>query len=62
MENRQTQAQLSQVVAEVERLSRRQEAVLDLGQVKEILHQLNLPSDLLEDAIVQLRRPEALAK
>lgn len=50
MEDRLTQAQLSQVVTEVEQLWRRREAELDSEQVKEILQELNLPSDLLEDA------------
>lgn len=60
MENRLTQAQLSQVVAEVERLSQQRETELNREQVKEILQELNLPSDLLEDALLQLRRREAL--
>jgi hypothetical protein len=62
MENRLTQAQLAQVVAEVERLSQIREAELEPEKVKEILQELNLPSDLLEDALVQLRRREALAQ
>lgn len=37
MNNRLTQAQLSQVVAESEKIRPRQEAELDLDQVKEIL-------------------------
>lgn len=60
MQNRLTQAQLAQVVAEVERLSQRREAELDTEEVKVILHELNLPSDLLDDALVQLSRREAL--
>lgn len=61
MENRLTQTQLAQVVAEVERLSQRRAAELDRQQVKEILQELNLPSDLLDDALLQLQRREALA-
>lgn len=61
MEERLTQAQLSQVIAEVEQLSQRREAELDKEQVKQILQELNLSSDLLDDALVQIRRREALA-
>jgi hypothetical protein len=61
MEPRLTQTQLAQVVAEIERLSQRREAELDRQQVKEILQELNLPSDLLDDALLQLQRREALA-
>lgn len=61
MENRLTQTQLAQVVAEVERLAQRRAAELDRQQVKEILQELNLPSDLLDDALLQLQRREALA-
>lgn len=57
-----TQAQLAQVVAEIERISQRRETELELEQVNEILQELNLPSDLLPDAIVQLRRREVLAR
>lgn len=60
MQNRLKQAQLAQVVAEVERLSQRREAELEREQVKEILQELSLPSDLLDDALVQLSRKEAL--
>ena len=60
MPHRLTQAQLAQVVAEVERLSQRREAELDREQVKEILQELSLPSDLLDDAMVQMNRQEAL--
>jgi hypothetical protein len=60
MDTRLTQAQLSQVVAEVDRLSQVREAELDQHEVKQILRELNLPDDLLDDAIVQLRRREAL--
>jgi hypothetical protein len=61
MEYRLTQTQLAQVVAEVERLSQQRAAELDRQQVKEILQELNLPTDLLDDALLQLQRREALA-
>ncbi|NET09511.1 MAG: DUF3859 domain-containing protein [Symploca sp. SIO2B6] len=61
MEQRLTQHQLGQVVAEVERLSQRQQDELDLEQVKDILQELNLSPELLDEAMIQLRRREALA-
>lgn len=60
MEQRLTATQLQQVVAEVQQLSLRRDAELDAVQVREILQELNLPPELLEDALVQLRRREAL--
>jgi hypothetical protein len=61
MEQRLTDAQLEKVVAEVQRLSQRQEAELAPEQVREILRELNLPPEFLEEAMVQLDRREALA-
>ncbi|MGI0483844.1 DUF3859 domain-containing protein [Pantanalinema rosaneae CENA516] len=61
MNQRLTQTQLTQIVAEVERLSQRQQAELDADQVKAILQELNLPPELFDEAIGQLRRREALA-
>lgn len=60
MEPRLTQTQLAQVVAEIERLSQQREAELDQQQVKEILRELNLPDDLLADALIQVQRRAAL--
>jgi len=60
METRLTQTQLQQVVAEVQQLSLQRESELDATQVREILQELNLPPELLEDAMIQLHRREAL--
>ncbi|NEP58240.1 MAG: DUF3859 domain-containing protein [Symploca sp. SIO2G7] len=60
MEQRLTQSQLTQIVAEVERLSQRQQEELNVAEVREILKELNLQPELLEDAMIQLRRREAL--
>ena len=60
MNNRLPQTQLTQIVGEVERLSQRREAELDPEQVKEILQELRLPPELLDEALVQIRRREAL--
>ena len=58
--------QVGQVVAEIMRLVQQREDLelqtLHRTQVEQILDELNLPKDLLDDALVQLRRQEALAK
>jgi hypothetical protein len=60
MEQRLTETQLQQVVAEVQQLSIRRDAELASTQVREILQELNLPPEYLEDAMIQLHRREAL--
>ena len=60
METRLTQAQLTKLVGEVERLSQRQQDELDRGQVQDILRELNLSPDLLDEAMIQLQRKDAL--
>ena len=60
MENRLTPQQLTKLVGEVERLSQRQQDELDRGQVQDILRELNLSPDLLDEAMIQLQRKEAL--
>ncbi|WP_293146367.1 MULTISPECIES: DUF3859 domain-containing protein [unclassified Microcoleus] len=62
MENRLTETQLTQIVGEVERLSNLQKTQLDSAEVKEILQELNLPPELLDEALIQLQRREALAR
>ncbi|MFZ4638907.1 MAG: DUF3859 domain-containing protein [Nodosilinea sp.] len=49
------------MVAEVQQLSQRQQSELDAEQVRDILRELHLPPELLEEAMVQLHRREALA-
>lgn len=61
MNNKLTQQQLDQVIAEVERLSQIQETELDRQQVQEILEELNLPTENLDQALMQVRRREVLA-
>ncbi len=60
MEQRLTQAQMQQVVAEVQRLSFKQQDELDAEQVKQILKEIDLPPELLDEAMIQLQRREAL--
>jgi hypothetical protein len=62
MEQRLTTQQLEQIVGEVGRLAYRQQAELDRSQVQEILQELNLPPELLDDAMIQVQRKEALVK
>lgn len=59
MSDRLTDEQLGKIVAEASRLSQQNE--LDTEQVKQVLTELNLSPDLLDDAMVQLQRREALA-
>ncbi|NJM63541.1 MAG: DUF3859 domain-containing protein [Oscillatoriales cyanobacterium RU_3_3] len=62
MENRLTETQLTQIIAEVESLSNLRQSQLDSAEVKEILQELNLPPELLDEALIQLQRREALAR
>lgn len=62
MENRLSQTQLTQIVAEVERLSNLRQSELDSEEVKKILQELSLPPELLNEALIQLQRREALAQ
>ena len=61
MSDRLTDAELQRIVAEVDRVARFKEAELDRQQVTDILHELGLPAELLDEALVQLRRRDALA-
>lgn len=54
------QEQLNQIIAEVQTLQLRQAAELDHQQVREILQDLNLPPELLDEALIQIRRKQAL--
>jgi hypothetical protein len=62
MEQRLTTQQLEQIVGEVGRLAHRQQAELERTQVQEILQELNLPPELLDEAMIQVQRKEALAR
>lgn len=58
--------QVAQVVAEVTRLQQQRADFeadsLSRAQVEEILQELNLPTDLIDDALAQLQRRESLAR
>jgi hypothetical protein len=60
MNQRITQEQLNQIIAEVQGLQLRQEAEFDQQQIQQILQELNLPPELLDEALIQLRRRQAL--
>lgn len=66
LERRLTETQLGQVVAELSKLAQQREDEqtrgLDREQVVEVLKELDLPVDLLDKAMEQLRQREALAK
>ncbi|MEA5578929.1 DUF3859 domain-containing protein [Anabaena sp. UHCC 0451] len=60
MNQRLTQEQLNQIIAEVQGLQLRQESEFDKPQIQQILQELNLPPELLDEALIQLRRRQAL--
>ena len=62
MEQRLTTQQLELIVGEVGRLANRQAEELDRSEVEKILEELNLPPDLLDEAMIQVQRKEALVK
>jgi hypothetical protein len=62
MEQRLTTQQLDQIVGEVGRLANRQQDELDRTEVETILQELNLPPELLDEAMIQVQRKEALAR
>ena len=62
MEKLLTTQQLTQIVGEVERLANREQDELDRSEVQKILLELNLPPELLDDAMIQISRKEALVQ
>ena len=60
-EQRLTQAEFTKLVGEVERLSQLRDQEINREQMEEILQELKLPTDLVDEAMAQLRRREALA-
>lgn len=55
-----TEKQLNQIIVELEQLSQQQEQEYSREQISQILQELTLSPDLLDEAIIQLRRREAL--
>lgn len=62
MKEKITQEKLTKIVAEVEHLAKLRDAEIERAVVEDILAELNLAPDLLDDAMIQLARREALAK
>ena len=60
MQQRLTPEQVSQIVAEVERLSQRRQSEIEVEELQQILRELNLPDDLLDEAVMQVYRKQAL--
>jgi hypothetical protein len=60
MTDRLTESQLNQIIAEVQRLSDRRQDQFEPDQVKEILAELSLPPELLDEAMIQVQRQQAL--
>ncbi|MBW4417725.1 MAG: DUF3859 domain-containing protein [Myxacorys californica WJT36-NPBG1] len=55
-----TQEQLTQIVAEAQRISNKRQDELDADEVRQILQELNLPLELLEESLMQVRRQQSL--
>lgn len=62
MQKRLTQKQVSLIVAEVERMSQQRESEVEVEELQQILQDLNLPEDLLDEAVMQVYRKQALDK
>ncbi len=62
MAQRLTTQQLELIVGEVGRLANRQAEELDRSEVEKILVELSLPPELLDEAMIQVQRKEALVK
>ena len=62
MQKRLTTKQVSQIVAEVERLSQRRQSEIEVEELEQILNELNLPDDLLDEAVMQVYREQAMDK
>ncbi|NET01685.1 MAG: DUF3859 domain-containing protein [Sphaerospermopsis sp. SIO1G1] len=60
MEEKLNQEQLNKIIAEVQNLQLKQEGEFDQQQIQEILQELNLPPELLDEAVIQLKRRQAL--
>ncbi len=60
MTDRLTESQLSQVIAEVQKLSDRRDQELDRSEIQKVLTELNLPPEMLDEAMVQIQRRQAL--
>jgi len=53
--------ELDGVIAEIQRISQQREGTVTIDQAREILQELNLPDELLEEAVLQVKRRQAVA-
>lgn len=60
MNQRLTPEQLNKVIAEAQRLQQSREQELEPEQVQQILEELNLPPELLDEALTQVHRRQTL--
>ncbi len=60
MKNTLTQEELNQIIREVQSLELRQESEFDREQIQEILRELNLPPELLDQALIGLHNRQRL--
>ncbi|BAU43044.1 hypothetical protein [Leptolyngbya sp. O-77] len=51
-----TNAQLQQIIEEVERMKKEEQSTLSREEVKQVLEELNLPADLVDEAIVRVNQ------
>ena len=57
-----TQEQFNQVIAEIQKISDQRGGSVTIDQAREILQEMNLPSELLEEALLQVKRKQAQAE
>lgn len=62
MEPKLSEEQLRQVVAEVSRMTDRQSKTFDREQVQQILEELQLPPELLDEALLRVNYREAMTR
>jgi cytoskeletal protein RodZ len=51
---------LNQAIAEIQKIAQERENTLTIEQAREVLRELNLPDELLAEALMQVKRQEAL--
>ncbi len=61
LEQRLNPKELDGVIAEIQRISQQREGTVTIDQAREILQELNLPDELLEEAVLQVKRRQAAA-
>jgi hypothetical protein len=57
-----TQEQFNQVIAEIQKISDQRGGSVTIDEAREILQEMNLPSELLEEALLQVKRKQAQAE